>query len=45
MFVFEYGALKGDAKRSLPRFLFLREPGYRTFAANVAGDLGFDPLG
>ena len=30
--------------RSLPRFLFLREPGYRTFAANVPGDLGFDPL-
>lgn len=31
--------------RKLPRFLFLPEPGYRTFAANVPGDGGFDPLG
>mmetsp|Transcript_85665 Transcript_85665/g.154221 ORF Transcript_85665/g.154221 Transcript_85665/m.154221 type:complete len:352 (+) Transcript_85665:274-1329(+) len=33
-----------DVQR-LPRFLFLPRPGYRTFAANVAGDNGFDPLG
>jgi len=38
-------ALRYSETRSLPRFLFLREPGYRTFAANVPGDLGFDPLG
>lgn len=31
--------------RKLPRFLFLPEPGYRAFAANVPGDSGFDPLG
>ena len=36
--------LRYSETRSLPRFLFLREPGYRAFAANVPGDLGFDPL-
>lgn len=38
----------GDVQsaRSLPRALpFLPEPGYRKFAANSAGDSGFDPLG
>ncbi|CAE7218017.1 FCP [Symbiodinium microadriaticum] len=37
--------LRYSETRSLPRFLFLREPDYRAFAANVPGDLGFDPLG
>lgn len=31
--------------RSLPRVLFLPEPKYRAFVANVPGDSGFDPLG
>lgn len=31
--------------RSLPRVLFLPEPKYRDFVANVPGDSGFDPLG
>jgi len=34
-----------DVQRNLPRIPFLPEPGYRSFAANVPGDLGFDPLG
>jgi len=36
----------GEVRRELPRLLpFLPEPGYRSFASNVAGDAGFDPLG
>lgn len=34
-----------DVRSVLPRAVpFLPEPGYRTFAANVPGDSGFDPI-
>mmetsp|Transcript_23175 Transcript_23175/g.65706 ORF Transcript_23175/g.65706 Transcript_23175/m.65706 type:complete len:378 (-) Transcript_23175:255-1388(-) len=40
------GARYSDVRRELPRALpFLPEPGYRSFASNVPGDAGFDPLG
>jgi len=39
-----YG-LRYAETRSLPRFPFVGEPKYRDFAANVPGDIGFDPLG
>jgi hypothetical protein len=34
-----------NARKELPMLIpFLPEPGYRSFAANVPGDTGFDPL-
>mmetsp|Transcript_78686 Transcript_78686/g.218540 ORF Transcript_78686/g.218540 Transcript_78686/m.218540 type:complete len:386 (-) Transcript_78686:114-1271(-) len=35
-----------EMRQNLPRLIpFLPEPGYRKFAANEPGDVGFDPLG
>jgi len=34
-----------ETESELPRFLFFPQPLYRRFAANTAGDYGFDPLG
>jgi len=34
-----------DVRKDLPSVPFLSEPGYRAFAGNTAGDLGFDPAG
>lgn len=39
------GTPRYDDVRRLPGFPFLPEPSYRAFAANVAGDYGFDPAG
>lgn len=41
----DVGRPRYSETRSLPRVLFLPEPEYRAFAANVPGDSGFDPLG
>lgn len=41
----EVGRPRYAETRSLPRVLFLPEPKYRDFVANVPGDSGFDPLG
>lgn len=41
-----FAARYSDVRRELPRALpFLPEPGYRSFAGNVPGDAGFDPVG